>query len=197
MSSMAISGIVLGCVVALSIWNRLQVEIVASGAALVFYATGVLRLPESLAGFGDATVIFIATLFIISEGIDASRITTRVGRRLVASAGASKTRLLICTLTLLAVLSALIGINGAVAAWLPVLVLIAVSAAADAGISARPPLMTVTAAAAASFLTPVVTRVNLTVSEPGGDRFGDYWKRGLVLLLIAVDVLLLPIFWRF
>jgi di/tricarboxylate transporter len=37
------------------------------------------------------------------------------------------------------------------------------------------------------------------VLEPGGYRFGDYWKLGLPLLVHfrAVDVLLVPVFWSF
>jgi di/tricarboxylate transporter len=54
-------------------------------------------------------------------------------------------------------------------------------------------------AAAASFLTPVATPVNMMVMGPGGYRFGDYWKLGLPLLLLflAVSVLLVPLFWPF
>ena len=62
---------------------------------------------------------------------------------------------------------------------------IAVSAAAELDVSARPLLMTVTVAAAASFLTPVATPVNLMVMGPGGYRFGDYWKLGLPLLVLV------------
>ena len=51
------------------------------------------------------------------------------------------------------------------------------------GVSPQPVLMCVTVAAAASFLTPVATPVNMMVMGPGGYRFGDYWKLGLPLLL--------------
>jgi hypothetical protein len=68
---MAISFAVLGAVVVLFVWNRLPVELVAIGAALTLYATGVLNLTDALAGFGDPTVLFIATLFVVSEGLDA------------------------------------------------------------------------------------------------------------------------------
>jgi di/tricarboxylate transporter len=76
---------------------------------------------------------------------------------------------------------------------------IAISAAADVGVSAQPVLMAVAVSAAASFLTPVATPANLMVMEPGGYRFGDYWKLGLPLLALfgAVAVLLVPVFWRF
>lgn len=62
---------------------------------------------------------------------------------------------------------------------------IALSAASELGLSARPVLMCVTVAVAASFLTPVATPVNLMVMGPGGYRFGDYWKLGLPLLVLS------------
>ena len=76
---------------------------------------------------------------------------------------------------------------------------IALSAAAEIGVSAQPVLMCVTVAAAASFLTPVATPANLMVMGPGGYRFGDYWKLGLPLLALygVVAVLLVPVFWSF
>ena len=37
------------------------------GAALSLWATGVLDLDQALAGFGDPTVLFIASLFVVSE----------------------------------------------------------------------------------------------------------------------------------
>ena len=76
---------------------------------------------------------------------------------------------------------------------------IAVSAAAELDVSAKPVLMAVCVAAAAAFLTPVATPANLMVMEPGGYRFGDYWKLGLPLLALfgAVAVLLVPVIWSF
>lgn len=76
---------------------------------------------------------------------------------------------------------------------------IALSAAADLDISAKPVLMSVAVSAAAAFLTPIATPANMMVMGPGGYRFGDYWKLGLPLLALfgAVAVLLVPVFWSF
>jgi hypothetical protein len=76
---------------------------------------------------------------------------------------------------------------------------IALSAAAELGVFARPLMMCVTVAAAAAFLTPISTRTNLVVMGPGGYRFGDYWRLGLPLLLLflAVATFLVPVFWHF
>jgi di/tricarboxylate transporter len=59
--------------------------------------------------------------------------------------------------------------------------------------------MSVTVAAAASFLTPVATPANLMVMGPGGYRFGDYWHLGIVMIALSflVAVFLVPVFWSF
>jgi di/tricarboxylate transporter len=76
---------------------------------------------------------------------------------------------------------------------------IAVSAADELGVSARPVLMSVAVAAAAALLTPVATPANLMVMQPGGYRFGDYARLGLPLLAVylVVAVLWVPVVWPF
>jgi di/tricarboxylate transporter len=76
---------------------------------------------------------------------------------------------------------------------------VAISAADELDVSAKPLLVAVTVASAAAFMTPVATPANLMVLEPGGYRFGDYWKLGLPLLVLfgVVAVLLVPVFWSF
>ena len=79
-----ITFLILGGAVVLFVWNRLPVAVVAMGVALSLWATGVLDLDEALGGFGDPTVIYIAALFVVSEALDATGVTTWVGQRLVA-----------------------------------------------------------------------------------------------------------------
>lgn len=87
MSHEVITLLTLAAVVVLFVWNRLPVELVAVGAALSLFGSGVLTMPEALAGFGDPAVILIAALFVVSEGLDATGVTTWVGQELVNRAG--------------------------------------------------------------------------------------------------------------
>jgi len=60
-------------------------------------------------------------------------------------------------------------------------------------------MMAIAMAASASFLSPVSHPANLLVMGPGGYRFTDYLKTGfpLALIVMAVVLLLLPVFWPF
>ena len=85
--------------------------ILGVAVALALYVTGVLPADEILAGFGDPVVIFIASLFVVSEGIDATGVTTWAGQALQRRAGSGRTTLLAVILLLTAVVTALITPN--------------------------------------------------------------------------------------
>ena len=173
MADSTISFLVLGAVVVLFVWNRLPVELVAIGAGLTLYATGVLELPQVLAGYGDATVVLIASLFVVSEGLDATGVTTWAGQQMIARAGTDRSRLLVYVMVLVAVLTALISVNGAVAALLPMVVVVAIRLGRSPSQLVMPLAF---AAHAGSLLALTGTPVNVIVSDAavdaGGDRFG-------------------------
>ncbi|HSS68830.1 MAG TPA: SLC13 family permease [Nocardioidaceae bacterium] len=116
--------LVLLVVVALFIWNRLPVGAGAILAALGLWATDLVTTNEAVAGFGDPVVIFIATLFVVSEGIDSTGVTTWSGRWLLDRAGTARARILVAVCLLSAALTSLITLNGAIAALLPLVVLL-------------------------------------------------------------------------
>ena len=131
MGDETITFLILGATVVVFIWARLPVAVVAVGVALSLWATGVLDLEQSLAGFGDPTVIFIASLFVVSEALDASGVTTWAGQQLIARAGESRTRILVLMMLLCAGLTALITVSGSVAALVPVVVVMACGSGAS------------------------------------------------------------------
>jgi di/tricarboxylate transporter len=116
---------IIAAIVVLFVWGRLPVEVVAIGAALALWATGVLSLEQVLAGFGDPVVIFIAALFVVSEGLEATGVTAWAGQQLMERARDSETRLLVLMTLVVAALTAVVTVNAAVAALLPVVVVTA------------------------------------------------------------------------
>lgn len=72
---------------------------------------------------------------------------------------------------------------------------IALQTALAMGVHPHAFLMTVAVAASTSFATPVASPVNTLVLGPGGYRFGDFAKVGLLLqaLMLAAAILILPL----
>lgn len=174
--------------------NRVPIGVVAIGVALALYFTGVLTLPEALAGFGDPTVLFIAALFVVSESLDATGVTAWAGQQVIGRAGAKRTTLVTVIALLVSVLTALISINGAVAALLPLVVVVA----ARAGIASSKLLMPLAfAASAGSLLLLTGTPVNILVSDfaaaAGGRPFGffEFALVGIPVVAGTLAILLL------
>jgi di/tricarboxylate transporter len=194
MSDAAVVFIIVGAVVVLFIWNRLPVEGVALGTALALAGTGVLSLDEAFSGFGDPTVIFIASLFIVSEGLDVTGTTAWLGQRLIRSAGGDRTRLLVLMMVLVAALTSLISVNGAVAALMPVVVIIAVRMGE---VPSKLLMPLAFAAHAGSLLLLTGTPVNIIVSdlaeESGEGRFGflEFGIVGVPLLVGTIAIVVL------
>jgi di/tricarboxylate transporter len=194
LSDIAITFTIVGAVVALFVWDRIPVVIVALGTALALYLTGVLRLGQAFAGFGDPTVIFIAALFVVSAGLDATGVTAWAGQLLIARAGTSRMRLLILIMLMVALLAALININGAVPALLPVVIV----AAVRLGQSPSQLLMPLAFAASAGSLlaltgTPVNVIASDTAVKAGVGPFGyfEFALAGLPVLLGTIAIVVL------
>lgn len=192
MTDQAIVFLVLGGLVLLFVWNRFPVEMVAMGAALTLAATGILTVGESLSGFGDLTVIYIAALFIVSEGIDATGITTWAGQQLSARAGSDSRRAMLMMLVLVAVLTAIISVNGAVAALIPMVVVMALRT----GQSPSALLMPLAFGAhAGSLLVLTGTPVHMLVSDAsvdagaGGFGFFEFALVGVPVVVVSALVI--------
>ena len=194
MSDATISLVILAAVVVLFVWNRLPVEFVAVGSALALYFTGVLTLPEALAGFGDPAVILIAALFVVSEGLDGTGVTAWVGQALVNKSGDSTRRLLLLTMLLSAGLTALIGLNGTVAALLPMAVVMAMRRTFPPSQLLIPLAF---AGSAGGMLLLTGSPVNVVISEAALDAgvgefgFAEFALAGIPLVIGTVAIVLL------
>jgi di/tricarboxylate transporter len=189
------AAIILAAIV-LFVWNRIPVIVVAMGVGMALYATGLVTLNQALSGFGDPAVMFIATLFVVSAALDRTGVTAWAGQMLIRGAGEeSRTRLMVLIALLVAVLTALISLNGAIAALLPVVVVMALRLRRQPSQLLMPMVFS---AHAGSLLALTGTPVNVLVSEAAADAgfraigFFEFTIVGLPLLLgvIAISILL-------
>ncbi len=166
MDSATTSLLILGVVIVLFIWNRLPVGAVAVLTSLALYATGVLTAPEALSGFGDPVVVFIASLFVVSEGIDSAGVTTWAGQQLLRGIGDRPRIALVAVMAMATVMSALITLNGAAAALIPMVVVIAMRLGTTPGRMLMPLAF---AGSAGSLLILTASPVNVLVTEAAHD----------------------------
>ncbi len=171
--------------------NRVPLGIVAIGVSVALWLTGILDLGQALAGFGDPTVIFIAALFVVSESLDSTGVTAWAGQQVIGRAGTRRGPLLLIVCLLVAGVTALISVNGAVAALIPVVVVVATRV----GIAPSQMLMPLAFSAhAGSLLALTGTPVNIIVSEAAADagaRSFGFFEFGLVGVPLVIGTLLI------
>jgi di/tricarboxylate transporter len=165
-----------------------------AAAALVLLR--VITVPQGLRAISWDTVILIAALIPLSAAFVSSGAAEQIAElvmRLTGNGSPHLALLAVCVITL--VLGQFISNVATVLVMAPV----AVSFAQTLDVSVQPFMMALAVVGAASFLTPIATPVNLMVLQPGGYRFGDYWRLGLPLALVflAAAVWYVPLVWRF
>jgi len=162
MTDITITYLIIVGAVALFVWNRLPVAVVALLTPMALFYTGILDVREVVAGFGDPVVLFVASLLVLGTALEAAGVTTWAGQGLVKRAGASPAKLLVMLMLLCAVLSSALGFMGTVAALLPV----AVASATRAGLATSRVLMPMAfAGSAGGVLTLTASPVNMIVSS--------------------------------
>ena len=117
--------LILAAAIVAFVSGRVPLSVVAVGVAVSLWATGVLDLQQALAGFGDPVVLFIASLFVDSEALEATGVTSWAGSQVTRRAGTGRVAVLVVISLLVAVVTAFISVNGAVAALIPMVVVVA------------------------------------------------------------------------
>ena len=164
-------------------------------AAMAVIAAGILTVPQAYRAIDWNTVVLVASMLPLSTAMYRTGVATQMADLLVSAIGESSPTMLLAGLFLFTAILGQVISNTATAM---IVIPIAVTAAGDLGISALPVLMSLNVGASAAFLTPVATTSNLIVMRPGGYRFGDYWKLGLVLMALyfLVAVFWVPVVWK-
>lgn len=186
-----------GCV-GLFVLNRPRMDVIALLAMVALPLTGVLSVQEALAGFSDPSVVLIAALFVIGDGLVRTGIAYRLGDWLMRAAGSSETRLLVLLMLAVAGLGSVMSSTGVVAIFIPVVLGIANRMKA----SPRRLLMPLAFAGLISgMLTLVATPPNLVVNSElrraglDGFAFFDFTPIGLAILLLGIGYMLLARRW--
>ncbi len=189
MSDMTITFLILGVTIGLFIWGRWQPDLVAVGSLLALYLFGVIDLGESFSGFANATVVLIASLFIVGEGLSRTGATAYIGDKLIGAARGNALRLLVLSMAATAILSGFISNTGTVATLMPAVVL------ASWGVRKVPSAYLIPVAFAANaggLLTLTGTPPNIVVTDAlgaaGFREFGffEFALIGLPLLIVGV-----------
>ncbi|MBN2114425.1 MAG: SLC13 family permease [Acidimicrobiia bacterium] len=175
-------GIFAAAVVAAAV-GLLPVELAFALAALVMVLTRLVSLEGAYRAVDLPIVVLLGTMLPVGEALETTGAADLLAERLVAMGGVASPGVLVAALMGAVMLLSNVVNNAAAAA---IAAPIAIRMAQSLSVSPDPFLMAVAIGASLPLLTPIGHQSNLLVMAPGGYRFGDYWRLGLPLSLLAV-----------
>ena len=171
-------------------WGRPRADIVALLVVLALMLTRVLTPQESLAGFGDPTVILIAALFIVGQALVNTGIAHRLGEIVLKAGGRNETRLIVLIMLLAGGVGAFMSSSAIVAMFIPVVLTIA----NKTGLNRKRLLMPLSIAALTSgMMTLIASSPNMiidhTLRARGLAPFGFFSWTPFGLAVLATGIL--------
>lgn len=112
--------VLLAAVVVMFALDRPRMDVVALLAICVLPFTGIVSVPETLAGFSDPNIVLIAALFVVGDGLVRTGVTQQLGDWLVLRAGKSQTRLTALLMVVVCALGATMSSTAVTAIFIPV-----------------------------------------------------------------------------
>lgn len=166
------------------------VALVACAVAMVL--VGLLDAAEAYRAIDWSVIVLLAAMIPVGQALETTGGAAVIATQILAIAQDQAPWMVV---TIILVGSMLLSnvVNNAAAAIL--VAPIALGIAARLGLDPDATLMAVAIGASCAFLTPIGHQSNALVMEPGGYRFGDYWRLGLPLSVVVTVVAVPMILW--
>jgi di/tricarboxylate transporter len=172
----------------------IPVQIAFTAAVFLMIVTKIVNLREAYESVDWPIIILLGAMIPVGAALEATG-----GAQLIADAILRLSSQFPPAFALIVLLVATMFLSDLVnnAAAVVLMAPIAIRIAQGLNSSIDPFLMAITIGASCAFLTPIGHQSNTLVMGPGGYKFGDYWRMGLVLeaIVLAVAVPLILIFW--
>ena len=183
-------------VIALAIFSDLGIATAMVIGSVAMVLTGCLSMDEAYKSIDWRTVFLVGGMLSLGMAMENTGTAQFLADLLLGTMGAYGPLALLAGIYLL---SALITQPMSNAAAVVLMVPIALDIAFGLGVNHLTFTMAVVIGAATSFMTPVGHKANVLVFGPGGYRFFDYPRVGLLLTiaLFIVSMIFLPIIWPF
>ncbi len=185
---------ILAVTILLFIFSKLRADVVALLSLLALFLSGILTSEQALAGFANSTVIMVAALFVVGEGLSRTGITAWLGQFFMQQAGDSETRLLLVVVIGTALLSIFVSNTGTVAMLMPAVV---AAAWRIGGLPSKYLIPMAFTASMGGLLTLISSPPNMVASNAlvnaglGGFGFFEFSIIGVPLTVLAIVYILL------
>lgn len=189
-----LSILIMALVLAAVLFEVLPIAIAAVIGSALMVLTGILTMEDAYRFIDWKSVFLIAGMFPLGIAMQNTGVADTVAKFAVDSIGVYGPSAVIAALFLLTCALTQIMPNPAAAV---LMIPIALGSALQLGLSPVSFAMVVALAASSSYLTPIGHPANSLVMGPGGYRFSDYTRSGILLVVcvLLIATFLLPYVW--
>lgn len=186
--------LIFGAALLASAFGLLPVQISFLAAAVLMVMSKIITLGEAYQSIDWPIIILLGAMIPVGEALEMTG-----GAQLIANSLLNVSSIMPATGTLVIALVATMFLSDLVnnAAAVVLMAPIGIRVAQGLGVSVDPFLIAIAIGASCAFLTPIGHQSNTLVMGPGGYKFGDYWRMGLLLeiLVVVTAIPLILIFW--
>jgi di/tricarboxylate transporter len=181
--------LLLGAAILMFALNKPRVDAVALIMMVTLPFTGVITMPEALAGFSNPNIVLIAAMFVIGEALARTGVARSIGDWLSTRGGDSPWRLLVLLMLAVGLLGSVMSSTGVVAIFIPVVLRMASRRRIAPSLLMMPMAY---AALISGMMTLVATSPNLVVNYElmrtgvDGFNFFSFTPFGIPILLVGI-----------
>ncbi|MCE9686916.1 SLC13 family permease [Shewanella sp. AS16] len=186
------ASLIMALAVLLAALGILPTAVAFAAGALAFVILGIVPLRSIYTSVDWPVVVLLAAMLPIADAMETTGMADMAAKLLLQQVAQDHA---IAGLVLLLVLTMFLSDLMNNAATAAVMCPIGISTAMQLGVSADAFLMAIAVGASCAFLTPIGHQNNTLILGPGGFRFGDYWRMGLMLEIIVVAVSVPMLLW--
>ncbi|MBM4429894.1 MAG: SLC13 family permease [Chloroflexi bacterium] len=185
---------IFGAALVLAAMGLVPVQIAFVAAVVLMVMARLVSLREAYESIDWPIIILLGAMIPVGEALETTGAAQLIADFLLHFAGRMQPAAILAFVLIVTMfLSDLVNNAAAVVLMAP----IGIGVARGLGASVDPFLIAIAIGASCAFLTPIGHQSNALVMGPGGYRFGDYWRMGLVLevIVVIVAIPLILIFW--
>ena len=125
---MLIALLILAVTIALFIWEPIPIVVTAIGASILYAYTGIIEVNTIFSGYNSTTFVLLAGMMVVGSSLFHSGVTDIIGEKMVKITGKSERNIILATLIVSCVLSAVCSNIGVMVAMAPLVTAMCISA---------------------------------------------------------------------
>lgn len=128
MNTMVLALIILAVTIALFIWEPVPIVVTAIGASILYAYAGIIDINTVFSGYNSTTIVLLAGMMVVGSSLFHSGVTDVIGKKMVQITGKSERNIILATLIVSCILSAICSNIGVMVAMAPLVTAMCISA---------------------------------------------------------------------